>query len=303
MASDLPTEQRASYSAIIDSILSGADLDTISAKAIRKQLQSSVDYDMTEQKDAITALIMERFDKVQRENDASTTDGAVEPAPTANGNAIPTTEAAPAVQEPSPSASPPTKRKAEAVEEDSDSLSDVKDTPPPKKVKKAVQVKAEPAPETDEQIARRLQAEFSAGTGRATRGGASNTRKPMVKKAAKGSKSKKARSAAKVNSDDDSEVEGGSPKPEKEKKGGFHKLMNLSEPLQALLGVSQLSRPQTVKQIWVYVKERDLQDPKDRRQIRCDDRMRAVFGKDKVSMFTMNKILSPQLYPVEEEEV
>jgi len=43
-------EQRASYSTIIDSILDSADLDTISAKAIRKSLQTKVDYDLSEKK-------------------------------------------------------------------------------------------------------------------------------------------------------------------------------------------------------------------------------------------------------------
>ncbi|KAK0282877.1 hypothetical protein LTR91_020892 [Friedmanniomyces endolithicus] len=296
MAAELLPEQRASYSAIIDSILNSADLDTISAKAIRKELQAKVEYDLTEQKEVITSLIMERFDKVQRERAARTNDNAVKPAPpTANG--IAHTEKATngaAGKSESVSASPSHKRKADDSD-DSDSLSDVKDSPPPKKIRKAVKSKSEP--ETDEQIARRLQAEFSAGTGRATRGGATNKKKPIVKKAGKTKK----KSATKVHSDDDSAVESsGSPKPEKEKKGGFHKLMNLSEPLQALLGVSQLSRPQTVKQIWAYVKERELQDPSDKRQIRCDEPMRAVFKSDKVHMFTMNKILSPQLYPAEE---
>jgi upstream activation factor subunit UAF30 len=78
--------------------------------------------------------------------------------------------------------------------------------------------------------------------------------------------------------------------------------MALSEPLAALLGESVLSRPQCVKKIWQYVKERDLQDPADKRQIRCDDRMRAVFKSDRVHMFTMNKVLATQLYPYEEEE-
>lgn len=64
---------------------------------------------------------------------------------------------------------------------------------------------------------------------------------------------------------------------------------------------SQLSRPQTVKKIWEYVKARDLQDPADKRQIRCDDAMRAVFKQDSVHMFTMNKILNTNLYPVEED--
>lgn len=77
--------------------------------------------------------------------------------------------------------------------------------------------------------------------------------------------------------------------------------MSLSEPLSALLGETQLSRPQTVKKIWEYVKARDLQDPSDKRQIVCDDAMRAVFKTDRVHMFTMNKILNQNLYPVEEE--
>jgi upstream activation factor subunit UAF30 len=77
--------------------------------------------------------------------------------------------------------------------------------------------------------------------------------------------------------------------------------MNLSEPLAAMLGQPALSRPQTVKQIWAYVKERDLQDPSDKRQIRCDDAMHAVFKQDRVHMFTMNKLLASHLYPAEEE--
>lgn len=76
--------------------------------------------------------------------------------------------------------------------------------------------------------------------------------------------------------------------------------MLLSEPLVALLGESQLSRPQTVKKIWEYIKENGLQDPDDKRQIRCDSAMRNVFKQDKVHMFTMNKILSQNLYAVDE---
>ena len=76
--------------------------------------------------------------------------------------------------------------------------------------------------------------------------------------------------------------------------------MNLSEPLADLLGATQLSRPETVKKLWEYIKARDLQDPTDRRQIRCDDSMRAVFKTEKVHMFTMNKILNQNLYTSDE---
>ena len=74
----------------------------------------------------------------------------------------------------------------------------------------------------------------------------------------------------------------------------------MSQPLSEMLGQTTLSRPQTVKQIWNYVKERDLQDPTDKRQIRCDDAMRAVFKQDKVHMFTMNKLLAQHLYAADE---
>lgn len=77
--------------------------------------------------------------------------------------------------------------------------------------------------------------------------------------------------------------------------------MDYSRPWRTHVNDTQLSRPQVVKKIWEYIKARDLQDPADKRQIRCDDRLYAVFKTDKVHMFTMNKIISKQLYDVEEE--
>ena len=76
--------------------------------------------------------------------------------------------------------------------------------------------------------------------------------------------------------------------------------MALSSQLAALVNETQLSRPQTVKKIWEYIKARDLQDPNDKRQIICDDAMRSVFKSDKVHMFTMNKIINTHLYDIEE---
>lgn len=77
--------------------------------------------------------------------------------------------------------------------------------------------------------------------------------------------------------------------------------MTLSAPLSALLdGETTMSRPQTVKKIWKYIKSNSLQDPNDGRMIICDEKLRAVFGKDSVHMFTMNKLLGPNLYAAEE---
>ncbi|QIX00271.1 hypothetical protein AMS68_005788 [Peltaster fructicola] len=279
MAETLPATQRASYAAIIDDILVHADLDLISAKAIRQGMQDRVDYDLTPQKSAITALIMERFDKAQRDREgASNDDTTQEPAPTTNGHH---------------NGDHRKKRKAEQDDDDDDDseLSSVESEPATKKIKNN---KVKPEADSDAALAAKLQAEFNAQA-RSTRGGGVTKRKTVVKK----EKKHKKKSAARVGSDDDSEVEGGAPDDTKEKKGGFHKLMTLSEPLSALLGEPALSRPQTVKKIWAYVKERDLQDPDDKRQIRCDDAMRAVFKQDRVHMFTMNKILAGHLYPHE----
>jgi len=61
-----------------------------------------------------------------------------------------------------------------------------------------------------------------------------------------------------------------------------------------------LSRPQVVKKLWEYIKGNELQDPRDKRQIICDEKLQAVFNQSKVNMFSMNKLLGNQLYPVDE---
>ena len=59
-----------------------------------------------------------------------------------------------------------------------------------------------------------------------------------------------------------------------------------SDALVSLVGEPKLSRPQTVKRIWEYIKGKDLQDPSDKRFILCDDTMKAVFNTDKLHMIT-----------------
>ena len=60
------------------------------------------------------------------------------------------------------------------------------------------------------------------------------------------------------------------------------------------------SRPEVVKLMWVYIKARGLQDPKDKRKIVLDDALRGVFKVKSFNMFTMNRFLSRHLW---EEEV
>jgi chromatin remodeling complex protein RSC6 len=63
-----------------------------------------------------------------------------------------------------------------------------------------------------------------------------------------------------------------------------------SSELAAVVGSSPLARTEVVSKVWEYIKANNLQNPANKREILADDKLRAVFdGKDKVSMFEMNK--------------
>ena len=68
-----------------------------------------------------------------------------------------------------------------------------------------------------------------------------------------------------------------------------------SEELAAVVGSAPLSRGEVVSKVWEYIKAHNLQNPENRREILADDKLRKVFGKDKVTMFEMNKHLAQHL--------
>ena len=68
-----------------------------------------------------------------------------------------------------------------------------------------------------------------------------------------------------------------------------------SGELAAVVGPGPLPRGEVVSKVWDYIKANDLQDPANRREILADDKLGKVFGKDRVSMFEMNKHLARHL--------
>jgi chromatin remodeling complex protein RSC6 len=68
-----------------------------------------------------------------------------------------------------------------------------------------------------------------------------------------------------------------------------------SAELAAVVGKKALPRTEAVKKIWDYIKKHDLQDPANRRNINADKKLKAVFGKDQVTMFEMTKLMSAHL--------
>lgn len=75
----------------------------------------------------------------------------------------------------------------------------------------------------------------------------------------------------------------------------FMKPLTPSATLAAVIGSEPVPRTEVTKKIWEYIKKHDLQDPKNRRNINADDKLRPLFGKDQVTMFELTKLVSAHL--------
>src|SRR5918912_1556040 len=79
------------------------------------------------------------------------------------------------------------------------------------------------------------------------------------------------------------------------KANGLQRPLQPSEELAAVVGPGPLPRGEMVSKVWDYIKSHNLQNPENRREILADDKLRRIFGKDKVTMFEMNKPLARHL--------
>ena len=77
--------------------------------------------------------------------------------------------------------------------------------------------------------------------------------------------------------------------------GGLQRPVTPSPELAAITGSDPLPRSQVVSKMWDHIRKNNLQNPQNKREIVADDKLRAIFGKDRVSMFEMNKHLSRHL--------
>lgn len=114
---------------------------------------------------------------------------------------------------------------------------------------------------------------------------ADHPRTPYEKKTKRGAKgSKKSAAAAKTG--------------KKKEKRPARKMpvRTLSPELAAILGVKELPRAEVMKQIWVYIKDHNLQDPKDKRLIVPDAKLKKLFGSSEpVNMFALSGIIGKHL--------
>ena len=98
----------------------------------------------------------------------------------------------------------------------------------------------------------------------------------MAKKAAKKAPAKKA-----------------APKAEKTPRAGN---LKPSPALAAVIGEGPFGRGEVMKLLWEYIKAHNLQDPKDKRTILADAKLKPVFGgEDSVGMFKLAGIVGGHL--------
>ena len=75
----------------------------------------------------------------------------------------------------------------------------------------------------------------------------------------------------------------------------FTKPLQPSKELAAVVGADPLPRTEVVSKMWEYIKKHKLQNEANKREILADEKLAAVFGKNKVTMFEMNKFLAQHL--------
>ena len=73
----------------------------------------------------------------------------------------------------------------------------------------------------------------------------------------------------------------------------FMKPVQPDAVLSEVVGSKPLPRTELTKKLWAYIKKNKLQDQKNKRMIKSDDALKAVFGgKGQVNMFEMTKLVN-----------
>jgi len=75
----------------------------------------------------------------------------------------------------------------------------------------------------------------------------------------------------------------------------FMKPLTPSSELAAVIGAQAVPRTEVIKKVWDYIKQHDLQDAANRRNINADTKLRPIFGKDQVTMFELTKLVNAHL--------
>ena len=121
----------------------------------------------------------------------------------------------------------------------------------------------------------------------------------MAKKSAKKSVKKAAKKTAAKSVKKTARKSAAKPKAKKSARkpnAAFMKPLTPSAELAQVVGAKPLPRTEATSALWRYIKKNGLQDAKNKRMIKADPALKAVFGgKATVNMFEMTKLVSKHL--------
>ena len=84
--------------------------------------------------------------------------------------------------------------------------------------------------------------------------------------------------------------------PARKANAAFMKPVTPSASLAEVVGSTPIPRTEVTKRLWAYIKKNNLQDPKNKRMIKADDKLKVVFGgKSQANMFEMTKLVGKHL--------
>jgi len=252
----------------IQDILKDADLDNTSAKKVRLQLQEKLDCDLTERKKEVDALVMEVIDEQTQDDEGEEDeedDGDEE-------------------EDEEEEEEKPRKKAASRKRADSDSEYDDEepsdgggsDYEPDEPVKVS---------KSSKKAVKRKNKFGSDDESSGEEWGGSKSKK----KAASKKKKKKA------GSDDDSEDEKPKRKRKPGAKNGFTIPLKLSAELADIVGAEEMPRHEVVKRMWQYIKDNNLQDPKNKQMVKVDDKLAKIVPTKKFRGFGMAKFLKAHM--------
>ncbi|KAG9284544.1 hypothetical protein G9A89_014148 [Geosiphon pyriformis] len=274
------------YIPTIKEILLDSDLKAITAKAVRVKLEEKYKVDLTSRKAEVQKLIEECFDEMDFGEDGEDYEEEEEedmkPEYTIQDNKNETSKKTLKNTSKSPKKAVKPKdrhpKSKSTIVNQSDYSSPEDENPSQAKKKRG---------------RKRKSANKGADASDAT--GEETNRKSKSKNGDTPKKKKSTTKRKKTEEIDDDDEAGKAPPKKRKGNTGIHKPLLLSPVLSGFLGENELSRLEVVKRLWTYIKDNNLQDPKDKRFIVCDEKLIEIFGKDRMHSFTMNKYLTAHL--------
>jgi chromatin remodeling complex protein RSC6 len=125
---------------------------------------------------------------------------------------------------------------------------------------------------------------------------AKKSAKKSVKKAAKKTAAKKTAAKSVKKTARKSAAKPKAKKSARKPNAAFMAPLTPSPELAQVVGAKPLPRTEATSALWRYIKKNGLQDSKNKRMIKADPALKAVFGgKSTVNMFEMTKLVSKHL--------